>query len=66
MDKAEFRELVIQELKESGPYCCYCCEPKSGYSCCGENHFVPFTDLYEDDKKAMIEEQMFEFDEVSK
>jgi hypothetical protein len=67
MDKMELKELIVKELKESGPYCCYCCQPKGGaISCCEENHFVSFGDLYAEDKKAMIEEQMFEFEEAMK
>jgi hypothetical protein len=35
MDKFELKELIVKELKESGPYCCYCCQPKGGaISCC--------------------------------
>jgi hypothetical protein len=50
------RQDAIQDL--SGTYCCYCCEPKAYGSCCGENHFVPFEDLYEEDQEAMIEEYL--------
>ena len=52
------RQDAIQDL--SGEYCCYCTELKTSGSCCGENHFVPFEDLYEDDKEAMIEEYLTE------
>jgi hypothetical protein len=51
------RQEAIQDLSH-GEYCCYCTEPKTSYSCCHENHFVPFEDLYEDDKEAMIEEYL--------
>jgi hypothetical protein len=37
-----------------------CTEPKTYGSCCGENHFVEFSDLYEEDKEAMIEEYLKE------
>jgi hypothetical protein len=53
------REEAIEDL--SGNYCCYCCEPQgSRFSCCSENHFVEFADLYEEDKEAMIEEYLKE------
>ena len=52
------REDAIKDL--SGTYCCYCTNPKTYGSCCGENHFVPFEDLYEEDKEAMIEEYLKE------
>ena len=50
------RQDAIKDLQ--GTYCCYCTEPKNYGSCCGENHFVPFEDLYEEDKEAMIEEYL--------
>ena len=51
------RQDAIKDL--TGPlYCCYCTEPKTYGSCCGENHFVEFGDLYEEDKEAMIEEYL--------
>jgi hypothetical protein len=37
-------------------YCCYCGNEKGeAISCCGENHFVPFSDLYEDLQKEILE-----------
>ena len=53
------REDAIKDLSH-GEYCCYCTNPKTYGSCCGENHFVPFEDLYEEDKEAMIEEYLNE------
>ena len=50
------REDAIKDLQ--GTYCLYCTEPKTYGSCCGENHFVDFDDLYEEDKEAMIEEYL--------
>jgi hypothetical protein len=52
------RQDAIQDL--SGTYCVYCTNPKNYGSCCGENHFVPFEDLYEEDQEAMIEEYLKE------
>ncbi len=53
------RQDAIKDL--TGPlYCCYCTEPKTYGSCCGENHFVEFGDLYEEDKEAMIKEYLKE------
>jgi hypothetical protein len=38
-------------------YCVYCVTPKGdSYSCCQENHFVPFNDLYPEDQAALLEE----------
>jgi hypothetical protein len=37
-------------------FCCYCLEQKGDkWSCCKENHFVPFQDLYLEDQKEIIE-----------
>jgi hypothetical protein len=53
------RQDAIKDLSHGDcQYCCYCTEPKTYGSCCGENHFVPFEDLYEEDKEAMIEEYL--------
>jgi len=51
------REDAIKDLSH-GEYCCYCAEQKTYGSCCGENHFVEFEDLYEEDKEAMIEDYL--------
>jgi hypothetical protein len=53
------RQDAIKDLSH-GEYCCYCTEQKTYGSCCGENHFVPFGDLYEEDQEAMIEEYLSE------
>lgn len=38
-------------------YCCYCGEEQADkLSCCQENHFVPFEDLYEDLKENILED----------
>ena len=54
------RQDAIQDLSHGDcEYCCYCTEPKGDkYTCCSENHFVPFGDLYDEDKEAMIEEYL--------
>jgi hypothetical protein len=42
-------------------YCCYCLEPKGeSWSCCQENHFVEFQDLYLEDQKFIIESELDE------
>ena len=54
------RQDAIKDLSHDD-YCCYCTEPKGDkYTCCSENHFVPFEDLYDEDKEAMIEEYLKE------
>lgn len=34
------QEIMSDEAQRL--YCCYCGQPKSGYSCCQENHFIEF------------------------
>lgn len=54
------REDAIKDLSHSD-YCCYCCNPRGTKgSCCQENHFVPFEDLYDEDKENLIEEYLKE------
>jgi len=63
MSKDELRQAIILDLKRNGPYCCYCCDPKGEkYSCCSENHFVPFGDLYEDQQEEIIEAELDEWE----
>ena len=59
--KEEYKQAIISDLKSYGPYCCYCCQPQEEKSsCCSENHFIDFGDLYEEDQEAMIDEQLSE------
>lgn len=63
-NREEYKQTIISDLKSDGPYCCYCCQPQEGkLSCCSENHFIDFGDLYEEDQKAMIDEQLFDLDQ---
>jgi len=40
-------------------YCCYCLVPKGEkYSCCYENHFIPFEDLDIQEQKEIIEDEI--------
>jgi hypothetical protein len=50
------RQDAIQDLQ--GTYCVYCAELKTYGSCCGENHFVEFGELYEDDQEELIKEYL--------
>jgi hypothetical protein len=64
MTRDELRKEIEQSLRSSGElYCCYCSDIKDEkISCCSENHFVPFEDLYEDQQEALIEEQLDEWE----
>jgi hypothetical protein len=40
---------IAKEDMQGVLLCCYCMEMKgNSYSCCGENHFIPFEDFDED------------------
>jgi hypothetical protein len=56
--KSLFTQYMEEFSASSQEYCCYCCEPRSGNSCCQENHFVEFKDLYEEDQIAIIEHEL--------
>jgi hypothetical protein len=53
------QEQLRQGLMQSHQlYCCYCLEPQgSKISCCGENHFLAFRDLYEADQDYLLIEE---------
>jgi hypothetical protein len=52
--KAELHDFYMTDDTQ---YCCYCSEGRgSRLSCCQENHFVPFDDLYPEDQAALLEE----------
>ncbi len=58
LERMRKRQDAIQDMSHDED-CCNCTEPKGDkYVCCQENHFVPFEDLYEEDKEAMIEEYL--------
>lgn len=55
MKVKDLKEQMRQELMSSSrTYCCYCLNTEHGWSCCGENHFLRFSDLYEEDQDALI------------
>ena len=61
-----YRQQVESELRSSDQlYCCYCATPKNNYVCCGENHFVTFNDLYDEDQAGLIEDQLSEYEQWS-
>ena len=68
MKLKDFREEIRDELMRSTTeYCCYCCTPKgSKYVCCGECHFVQFSDLYEEDQNELIQNELDEYEKWSK
>lgn len=57
MKLSTYSKLFYEATKDV-EYCCYCLEPRGAkYACCQENHFVPFSDLYEDDQEAIIRDE---------
>lgn len=54
-------EQYMEAFKEDTDtlYCCYCLEPQEGkIGCCQENHFVSFSDLYPEDQRDIIENEL--------
>ena len=58
--KSLFEEYMEEFKKDTNTlYCCYCLEPQGGkMGCCQENHFVPFEDLYPEDQRDIIENEL--------
>ena len=57
MNYQSFAEQFKEATKDV-EYCVYCWEPRNGkMGCCQENHFVPFSDLYEDQQNYVIESE---------
>ena len=49
-------ERIIEE-NSNEEYCAYCIEPRMGWiGCCGENHFVLFSDLDTDSQLEIAAE----------
>ena len=63
-----FADNIREELKQSDElYCCYCAMPKGEkWHCCKENHFVAFSDLYEEDQNLLIQNEIDEYERLSK
>jgi len=59
MKLKDLQEQLRQEMLQSSlEYCCYCLEPKADkLSCCSENHFLAFKDLYEKDQDFLLIEE---------
>jgi len=55
--KSLYEAIRAEFLESDQKYCCYCGQPQEGFSCCQENHFVTFGDLYEEDQKEIINEE---------
>lgn len=66
--KRDFRaELRSEFMASDSKYCCYCLTPQGGKSsCCEENHFVPFRDLYEEDQEYMLDDEVEQYEQWSK
>lgn len=53
-----YNEYHNEFMASSQEYCCYCLEQKTGHSCCQENHFVTFKDLYPEDQREIINAEL--------
>ena len=64
MKVKSFQQEIREELMRSSTlYCCYCGDRKGDkYVCCEENHFVTFSDLYEEDQNAIIEDELDQYE----
>lgn len=57
--KSLYEQFKQEFMSSSELYCCYCTQPHEGkIGCCQENHFVPFSDLYEEDQRDIINNEI--------
>lgn len=57
--KSLFQQYMTEFMQSETLYCCYCLDPKDDkISCCKENHFVEFKDLYKEDQVTIIENEL--------
>ena len=61
MNETKLRQQILEVLmNDSTLYCCYCFEQKRGIGCCSENHFITYSEMYEDDQKNILDEMVAE------
>lgn len=67
MKMKTYREQLHEELlKDTREFCCYCMKQRHGLACCGENHYVTYKDMYEDDQKEFLENELEEWEDFLK
>ena len=55
----KLRQQIYEELMDDSTlYCVYCGQSKYRISCCGENHYVPYADMYPEDQMAILDEMV--------
>lgn len=60
------QELREQFMQSDQQYCCYCGNARQSVFCCGEHHFVPFSDLYEDMQDVILQEELETYEKATK
>lgn len=67
MKMKTYREQLHEELlKDTREFCCYCMTERHGLACCGEVHYVTYKDMYEDDQKEFLENELEEWEDFLK
>jgi len=49
-----YEEYKQEFMKSDQEYCCYCGTERTRIGCCGENHFVTFAEMDDDDQRNII------------
>lgn len=52
-----YEEIRSEFMASEQEYCAYCCSVREGTGCCGENHWIEFKDLENDEQDAIINEE---------
>jgi hypothetical protein len=60
MNKGEMHEYL---LNDTTLYCCYCGDVKTRHTCCQENHFIAYSEMYPEDQQDLLEYEMEKFNE---
>jgi hypothetical protein len=67
MKMKTYREQLHEELlKDTREFCCYCMTERHKLACCGEVHYVTYKDMYEDDQKEFLENELEEYENWAK
>lgn len=61
------QELIEEHMNSDQEYCAYCMDPRADkIGCCGENHWLTFSDFDEDTQKEFIAAELEEYEKWSK
>jgi len=57
------QQLHEELLSDTRQFCVYCGKEKSGLGCCGEVHYVTYSEMYEDHQQEMLDYEVEQYEE---